>query len=60
MYNSGQKSAFAFLFLVFGRRILIPQPRTELMPPAVEAWSLNHWTAREVLAFAFLRILFLR
>ena len=30
------------------------------MPPAVEAWSLNHWTAREFLAFAFLRILFLR
>ena len=26
----------------------------------MEAWSLSHWTAREVLAFAFLRILFLR
>ena len=28
--------------------ILVPQPGTEPMPPAVEAWSLNHWTAREV------------
>jgi len=28
--------------------ILIPQPEVELMPSAVEAWSLNHWTTREV------------
>ena len=27
---------------------LVPQPGIELMPPALEAWSLNHWTAREV------------
>ena len=27
--------------------ILVPQPGTEPMLPAVEAWSLNHWTARE-------------
>ena len=27
--------------------ILIPQPGIEPMPPAVEAQSLNHWTARE-------------
>ena len=26
----------------------VPQPRIEPMPPAVEAWSLNHWTTREV------------
>ena len=30
--------------------ILVSQPGTEPMPPAVEAQSLNHWIAREVLA----------
>ena len=29
-------------------QILVPQPRVEPLPPAVEAWSPNHWTAREV------------
>ena len=29
-------------------RILVPWPGIEPMPPAVEAQSLNHWTAREV------------
>ena len=29
-------------------RILVPQPGTKSAPPAVEVWSLNHWTAREV------------
>ena len=29
--------------------ILAPHPRTEPLPPAVEAWSLNQWTTREVL-----------
>ena len=28
--------------------ILVPQPGIEPAPPEVEAWSLNHWTAREV------------
>lgn len=28
--------------------ILTPQPVTEPMHPAVEAWSLNHWTAGEI------------
>ena len=28
--------------------ILVPQPGVEPMPPKVEAWSLSHWTAREV------------
>ena len=28
--------------------ILVPQPGIEPTPPAVEAQSLNHWTAREV------------
>ena len=28
--------------------ILVPQPGIEPVPPAVEAQSRNHWTAREV------------
>ena len=35
-----------FLFLETWE-ILVPQPGIEPMLPAVEAWSLNHWTARE-------------
>ena len=28
--------------------ILVPRSGIELAPPALEAWSLNHWTTREV------------
>lgn len=28
--------------------MLIPQPGIEPVPPALEAWSLNYWAAREV------------
>ena len=28
--------------------ILVSQPEIELVPPAVEAVSLNHWTTREL------------
>ena len=35
-------------------RILIPRPRNGSMPPAVEAQSPNHWTAREVLLVIFI------
>ena len=38
--------------------ILVPWPGIEPMPPAVEAWSLNHWTAREVLTFFFVKYIF--
>ena len=42
---------FFFSFSVFGCHmacgILVPQPGTEPVFPAVEAWSPNHWTARE-------------
>ena len=34
--------------------ILAPQPGTEPRPPALEAWSPNYWTAREVPPFEFL------
>ena len=27
---------------------LVPQPRMEPRPPALETWSLSHWTTREV------------
>ena len=32
-------------------RILVPPLGMELVNPAVEAWSLNHWTTREVQTF---------
>ena len=35
--------------------ILVPLPGIEL--PAVEAWSFNHWTTRQVRIFNFLRTL---
>ena len=46
-----------FVCLFFGLtacRILVPRPGIEPVPPAVEARSPNHWTAREVpLLFRF-------
>ena len=33
--------------------LLVPQPGIEPVPPAVEAWSLNHWMAREVPVYVF-------
>ena len=51
------------LKMFFGRRflwprcmargILVPQPGIEPVPAAVKAWSLNHWTTREVLNGTF-------
>ena len=35
--------------------ILVPWPRIEHVPPAVEAQSLKHWTAREVLEYSRLK-----
>ena len=35
------------------QHVELPQPGTELVPPAAEAQSLNHWTAREVLEIMF-------
>ena len=39
---------FIYFFLAMLCGILVPWPGVMLMPPALEAWSLNHWTAREV------------
>ena len=27
---------------------LVPWPGIKPMPPALEVWSLNHWTSREI------------
>ena len=43
--------SFSLFFFFFGHAacgILVPQPGIEPAPPAVEAWSSNYWTAREV------------
>ena len=41
-------------------RILVPSPGIEPMPPAVEAWSLTNWTAKEVLGSIFLNMVLVR
>ena len=46
---------FFFLLAVLPQHVgpLVPQPQTESEPPAMEAWSLNLWTTREVLQALF-------
>ena len=47
---------FYVFYLFFGHAafgILVPRPGIEPVPPALEAWSLNHWTAREVPVLLF-------
>ena len=42
---------YFFLFLWLRHvayRILVAQPVIKHVPPAVEAWSLNHWTTTQV------------
>ena len=39
---------FFFFFCCLTRGILIAQPGIKPTPPAVEPWSLNHYTTREV------------
>ena len=34
--------------------ILVPRLGIDPLPPAMETWSLNHWTAREIPLFFFL------
>ena len=46
---------FCFFFLFFGHTacgMFIPGQEIELMPLALEAWNLNHWTARKVWTIA--------
>ena len=37
--------------------LFIPLPGIKPVSPAVEVWSLNHWTTRQVSAFAFLWVI---
>ena len=48
---------FFFFFWPHGAAcgILVPRPGIKPVPPALEAQSLNHWTAREVLSVVFLK-----
>ena len=41
------KTAVLFYFGPIACGILVPQPRIKLSRSALEAWSLNHWTARK-------------
>ena len=52
---------FFVYFLLFGHlacEILAPRPGTEPIPLAVEAWSVNHQTAREVPGKAYFYVCF--
>lgn len=40
-----------FLAVLLTCKILVPGPRIERMPPAVEVWSPNHWTPGISLGF---------
>ena len=44
--HSNLPNVFSLLIFFF---FLVPQPGTKPVPPAVEAQSLNHWTARKFL-----------
>jgi len=41
---------YLFIFCRVACGILDPQPGMKTSPLALEVWSLNHWTTREVLA----------
>ena len=49
-FLSQDKKHHSDFFFFFGRAVqhAVPQPGIEPTPPVVEAWSLNHWTTREV------------
>ena len=47
---------FLFLLTQVACGILVPQPRTQPEPPAVETWSPNHRTTREVPDFHFFKL----
>ena len=53
--HSGLKQWFSFSFLATpsSMGILVPQSGIQSLPPAVEARSLNHWTAREIPAMIY-------
>ena len=57
---TSSKGLFYFFFLIFifwlchvACGILVTQPGIKPVPPALEAWSLNHWTAKKSLVGCF-------
>ena len=42
---------FLFILAVWHVEFLVPQPGMEPVPLEVEAWSLSHWTPREVTSY---------
>ena len=46
----GERTGEPWLFFIFGMAcgILLSQPGVEPASPALDVWSLNHWTTREV------------
>ena len=58
MIHVGTWYFFFFFWLChMACRILVPQPGTEPVPPAVEVQSLNHRAAREVPTWYFLMVM---
>ena len=52
---------FFFRLLATVRGILVPWPGIKPMAPAVEVWSLNHWTDREIpCALLLLEVVYLK
>ena len=52
VWNNVLEHPFLLYFIIFwpchtACGILVPWPGVEPLPPAVEAWSPNHWTTRE-------------
>ena len=45
-----------FIFGCMACGILVPQPEIEPALPALEAWSLSHWTSREIPHFMLLSL----
>ena len=47
IYSYSHCSFFFFFATPHGMWILVPQPRIESIPPALETQNLNHWTIRK-------------
>ena len=47
-YKFTDTLSFSFSLHHMAYRNLVPRPRIEPAPAEAEAWSLNHWTSREV------------
>ena len=45
-----------FIFGCMACGVLVPQSGIEPVPPALEAWSLSHWTSREIPHFKLLSL----